>query len=56
MALTVRQFIELHGVTPMEAKKEMAGAMFRLAETDKGMRDLLDKATTYYHLRTEKND
>jgi hypothetical protein len=34
--------------------RKMGEAMFELAETDEGMRDLLDRATEYYLLKTEK--
>jgi len=38
----------------MSRARKMGEVMFKLAETDEGMKDLLDRATEYYLLKTEK--
>ena len=61
MSMTVAEFLKYmdtkHSDSPsakLATARLMGEAMFELAETDEGMRDLLDRATEYYLLKTEK--
>lgn len=58
MSMTVDEFMRYmdskRQLSEVERFRLMAVEMFTLAETDEGMKDLLDRATEYYLLRTEK--
>ncbi|HET8688337.1 MAG TPA: hypothetical protein VFM18_17140 [Methanosarcina sp.] len=57
MVMTVREFKEYMNNKKQLSEEEqfhlMATEMFKLAKTDEGMKDLLDRAAEYYVLRTE---